>query len=165
MNAILAGGLTLEEAYGTIEADSSHGTEAEMRAWALENLEYGEFENSVFTGIRSLDGIIAGRLTSIVSEPCRNVFDPDFGTAVYVDRSKMKFALRAPKLPVRVVYDIVKSTGGGDTETHLADQEFTLRSDGDVEQVIEIPLIESTHPDQVLTWMDNVRLFFCPYHL
>jgi hypothetical protein len=161
------GAIKAEMAYGLIEADSSHGGEAAQRAWALANVSYGSWElltipGGYYNALQVAEATIAN--TDRFDPPAYNVYFASFGTFTAVQKVKLRFSLHPPNLPVRVVYDIVKTTGAGAQETQLADQEFTL-DDANSEQVVEVLLVESTDPDQVYTWLGNLRLFFCPYHV
>lgn len=159
---ILAGGLKVERRDGSA-TEAFAGDEASTRAAALAAVVYGDYEATLEDYIRGIDNILSNRhgMTTI-SNSCMNFFD---GGYVFVERSKMRFSLKGPRLPVRIVYDIMKTLNGEDPEVHLADQEFTLRTSVLEEKEVEIPLIESTDPSLIQTYMDHVRAFFCPYHL
>lgn len=161
------GAIKVELAYGEIEADSSHGAEAAQRAWALANVVYGSWElltspGGYYNALQVAEATIAN--TDRIEPSAYNTYFASFGTFTAVRKVKLRFSLHPPNLPVKVVYDIVKTIGTGAQETHLADQEFTL-DDSNPEQEVEVPLIESDDPDQVSTWVGNLRLFFCPYHV
>lgn len=161
------GTIKAEQAYGEIEADGTHGGEAAQRAWALANISYGSWEDLDYPGgyynaLQVAEATIAN--TSRIETSAYNIYYTTSGTFTVVRKVKFRFSLQPPNLPVRVVYDIVKVTGTGSQETHLADEEFTL-DDGNPEQTVEVPLIESANPNDVYTWIGNIRLFFCPYHL
>lgn len=161
------GAITVEMAYGDINVDASVGDEAAQRAYALANLEYGSWEvetspGGYYNALQVAEATIAN--TGRIEPQSENVFFDDVFSSTFVRKVKLRFSLHPPNLPVKVVYDIVKTTGVGAQETHLSDQEFTL-DDGNPEQIVEVPLIESTNPDDVYTWIGNIRLFFCPYHV
>ena len=159
-DALPLGGIKIEVADGFGTSDTSAGDEAAMRAAAIADATFGDYADTVYSGIRDRGLAIADRTAiGLTSDNCLNFYDT---ANVWVYVYKVKFSIKAPNLPVRILYDIIKDTDGTPSD-HLTDQEILISSSNPEEEV-EIPLIESTDPVLVATYMTNVRLFFCPYH-
>lgn len=81
---------------------------------------------------------------------------PDTIANATVKKIKFRFSLAGPKLPVKVKYDFYNTT---DSVAVSTDNELTL-DDSNTSEEVELPLTANKH-----IRIQNIRFFFCPFHL
>lgn len=136
---------------------------SDLRSYAEANASYGAWSPRLSSAV-----VFAQPASDAVDFQLTNTTF-DYGTTEYaigmgpdtvsyatVKKIKFRFSLAGPQLPVKVKYDFYNVT---DSAYDSYDNEFTLDS-GNTSQEVELPLTA----DKAIR-IQNVRFFFCPFHL
>lgn len=136
---------------------------SDLLSYAATNASYGAWNPRLITA-----DVFAQPASEVVDFQATNTtFDygntdntigqgPDTVSYASVRKIKFRFSLAGPQLPVKVKYDLYNVT---DSVAVSTDNVFTLNA-GNPSQEVELPLTLNK-----AIRIQNIRFFFCPFHL